>query len=150
MIVFRITTIKYADRIQASGVSARWNKAGQKVIYTSESRSLACLENIVHRSTERLEGLYKTLIIDIPDHLIINTLEEKSLPIGWNNIDRYHICQAIGSKWVSSGATAILKVPSALVPQENNYILNTLHPDFKSIHLMGTEEFYFDSRFLQI
>jgi RES domain-containing protein len=147
MIVFRITTIKYADRIQASGVSARWNKAGQKVIYTSESRSLACLENIVHRSTERLEGIYKTLVIDIPDHLKINTMEEKSLPIGWNNIDQYHICQAIGSKWFSSGETAILKVPSVLVPRENNFILNTLHPDFKSIRLTGTEEFYFDSRF---
>jgi RES domain-containing protein len=150
MIVFRITTIKYADRIQASGVSARWNKAGQKVIYTSESRSLACLENIVHRSTERLGGLYKTLIIDVPDRMIINTIEEKSLPIGWNNIDQYHICQAIGAKWVSSGATAILKVPSALVPQEKNYILNALHPDFSSIRLMGVEEFTFDSRFTSL
>jgi len=150
MKVFRITILKYADQIQASGVSARWNKTGQRVIYTSESRSLACLENIVHRSTERLEGIYKTLVIDIPDHLKINTIEEKSLPKGWNKNDQYPICQAIGSKWFSSGETAILKVPSALVLQENNYILNTLHPDFKSIRLIGTEEFYFDSRFLPI
>jgi RES domain-containing protein len=150
MIVFRITTIKYADRIQASGVSARWNRAGQKVIYTSESRSLACLENIVHRSTERLEGLYKTLIIEVPDDLKMELIEPKILPEGWRQFDKYRLCQEIGSAWFTSGNTAILKVPSALVPQENNYILNTLHPDFKSIRLMGTEEFYFDSRFLPI
>jgi RES domain-containing protein len=150
MIVFRITTIKYADRIQASGVSARWNKAGQRVIYTSESRSLACLENIVHRSAARLEGLYKTLVIDIPDDLKIEIKDEKTLPAGWNITGNYRICQETGSVWFSSAKTAILKVPSVLVPQENNYILNTQHPDFSRIRLVEAEEFYFDSRFTSL
>lgn len=150
MIVFRITIIKYADRISASGISARWNKAGQKVIYTSESRSLACLENIVHRSTEKLEGLFRILVIEIPHDLKIEIKEEKDLPKGWNKYDQYHICQAIGSKWFSSGETAILQVPSALVLQEKNYIINTLHPDFRSIRFIGTEEFTFDSRFVSL
>jgi RES domain-containing protein len=148
MKVFRISALKYADGLQASGIVARWNREGQKVIYTSESRSLACLENVAHRSNKGLRGLFKTLVIEIPDYLKIELTEEKNLPAGWNKTDNYRGCQEIGSLWFSSGKTAILKVPSAMVPQESNYILNTLHPDFQSIRLVNAEEFYFDSRFI--
>ena len=150
MKVFRISALKYADGLQASGIAARWNKEGQKVIYTAESRSLACLENVVHRSKRGLNGLFKILIIEIPDHLKMEIPEEKTLPKGWNKTYNYRACQKIGSLWISSGSTAILKVPSALVPQESNYILNTLHPDFQSIRLVDAEEFYFDSRFISL
>jgi RES domain-containing protein len=147
MKVFRISALKYADGLKASGIAARWNRAGQKVIYTSESRSLACLENVVHRSQKGLSGIFKTLVIEIPDYLKIEAMEEKTLPEGWNKTNKYSVCQDIGSAWFAAGNTVILKVPSALVPQENNYILNTLHPDFKNIRLIKSEEFYFDSRF---
>ena len=147
MKVFRISALKYADGLQASGIAARWNRKGQKVIYTSESRSLACLENVVHRSKTGLNGLFNILIIQIPETLKLEITDEKTLPASWNKSDNYHDCQEIGSIWFSSGKTIILKVPSALVPQESNYILNTLHPDFQSIRLVDAEEFYFDSRF---
>ena len=148
MIVYRISALKYSGSIQSSGIEARWNRKGQKVIYTSESRSLACLENVVHRSQRGLMGLFKTLVIEIPDDLKMETIERKMLPEGWSHFNNYRLCQEMGSAWSTSGNTAILKVPSALVPQENNYILNTLHPDFKSIHLVDAEEFTFDSRIL--
>ena len=150
MIVYRISALKYADRIQPSGIEARWNRKGQKVIYTSGSRSLACLENVVHRSQRGLGELFKTLVIEVPDYLKMEITEKKTLPVGWNRNDKYRVCQEIGSAWFTSGNSVILKVPSALVPQENNYILNTVHPDFKSIRLVDAEEFYFDSRFLPI
>ena len=146
MKVFRISAIKYANGLHASGISARWNRRGQKVIYTSESRSLACLENVVHRSNKGLSGLFKILTIEIPDHLKLEIINEITLPEGWNRTDKYNVCQEIGSKWFLSGFTAILKVPSALVPHESNCILNTLHPDFQSIRLIDSEDFYFDSR----
>jgi RES domain-containing protein len=148
MIVYRISALKYANSIQASGIEARWNRKGQKVIYTSESRSLACLENVVHRSQRGLGGLFKILVIEVPDDLKTEITEKKLLPEGWNRFDKYRVCQEIGSAWFISGKTAILKVPSVLVPQEYNYILNTLHPEFKSIRLVDAEEFNFDSRFL--
>jgi RES domain-containing protein len=84
----------------------------------------------------------------LPDHLKMEIKEENTLPANWNKTENYRVCQEIGSLWFSSGNTAILKVPSALVPQESNYILNTLHPDFHSIRLVDAEEFYFDSRFI--
>jgi RES domain-containing protein len=148
MIVYRISALKYANSLLSSGIEARWNRKGQKVIYTSESRSLACLENVVHRSQRGLMGLFKTLVIEVPDDLKMEIIEKKTLPEGWSHFEKYRVCQEIGSAWFLSGKTAILKVPSSLVPEENNYILNTLHPDFKSIRLVGTEEFNFDSRFL--
>jgi RES domain-containing protein len=150
MIIYRISVLKYADRLHSSGIEARWNRKGQKVIYTSESRSLACLENVVHRSQRGLIGLYKTLVIEVPDDLKMELIERKTLPEGWSRIDKYRVCQEIGSVWFASGNTALLKVPSALVPNENNYILNTLHPDFKSIRLVDAEEFTFDSRFIPL
>jgi RES domain-containing protein len=150
MKVFRISALKYADGLQASGIAARWNRKGQKVIYTAESRSLACLENVVHSSKMGLMGLFKILIIEIPDSLKMEISEEKALPASWKKTDNYRDCQKIGSLWFSSGKTAILKVPSALVPQESNYILNTLHPDFQSIRLVEAEEFYFDSRIISL
>ena len=150
MKVFRISALEYADGLQASGIAARWNREGQKVVYTAESRSLACLENVVHRSKKGLRGLFRTLVIEIPDYLKMEITEEKSLPAGWNKTDNYLSCREIGSLWFLSGKTVILKVPSALVRQESNYILNTLHPDFNSIRLVDTEEFYFDSRFISL
>ena len=146
MIVYRISALKYAGSLQSSGMEARWNKKGQKVIYTSESRSLACLENVVHRSQRGLMGLFKILVIEVPDDLKMEITEKEVLAEGWHHADKYRLCQEIGSAWFASGKTAILKVPSALVHKENNYILNTLHPDFKSIRLIDAEEFTFDSR----
>jgi len=150
MIVYRISALKYADRLQSSGIEARWNRKGQKVIYTSESRSLACLENVVHRSQRGLMGFFKILVIELPEDLKMETIEKKTLVPGWNQLEKYRYCQEIGSLWFSSGNTAIMKVPSALVSQESNYILNSLHEDFSRIRLVGVEEFIFDSRFISL
>ena len=148
MKVYRISVVKYAESLQPSGVAARWNKKGQHVIYASETRSLACLENIVHRSVPDLNGLFKTLIIDLPDNMKIEEVTEDQLPKGWNQPDNYQVCREIGSLWLTTGRTAILKVPSALIPQEYNFVLNTTHPDFKRIILEGTEDFLFDPRII--
>ena len=148
MKVYRISAVKYAGNLQPSGVGARWNKRGQNVIYASETRSLACLENIVHMAVPDLKGLFKTLIIDFPDNLKTEEVTEDQLPKGWNQPDNYQVCREIGSLWLTTGRTAILKVPSALIPQEYNFVLNTTHPDFKRIILEGTEDFLFDPRII--
>jgi len=148
MKIYRISAVKYAKSLQSSGVAARWNKKGQHVIYASETRSLACLENIVHRSAPELNGLYKVLIIDLPDDRKIEELTASQLPNGWNRPGNYRVCQETGSSWFTTGRTAILKVPSALIPQECNFVINTTHPDFNRIILEGTEDFLFDPRII--
>ncbi len=144
MIVYRISSNNYSGKLQASGIAARWNFARQNVIYTSESRALACLENVVHRSMINMSGLFKTQVIEIPDHLQIEIIDEKNLQAGWSTSEKYLICKELGSAWVVSGLSPVLKVPSALIPKENNYIIHANHPDFDQIRLLDIEEFSFD------
>lgn len=146
MIVYRIAKKEYSIALKASGYAARWNQKGSFVIYTAESRSLACLENLVHRSGEGDSNLYKVMLIQIPDSLEIEVIDVKNLKPGWQRIENYPYCQKMAADWLSGGNTAILKVPSVLVKNEFNFILNPNHPDFKKIKLTGAEDFIFDPR----
>jgi RES domain-containing protein len=147
MIVFRITTAQWSNSLNASGYSARWNSRGNMLIYTAESRSLACLENIVHRSGEGNNALYKVMLIELPATLTIETLDVASLSDDWYTTDNYRYCQEIGNKWLNDQRFAVLKVPSVIIKKENNYLINPHHPDFKKIKLLGNEDFDFDKRF---
>ncbi|MBL0146376.1 MAG: RES family NAD+ phosphorylase [Chitinophagaceae bacterium] len=147
MIVYRIAKEEYSKALKASGYAARWNSKGAYVIYTAESRSLACLESLVHRSGEGNNALYKVMLIKIPDTLKMDSIEESRLKKGWQKIENVFYTQAIGTDWLSTGKSCILKVPSVIIKNEVNYILNPQHPDFKKIKLTGTEDFIFDARF---
>ncbi len=146
MEVFRITKTQYADRLVASGGAARWNARGRFVIYTAATRALACLENVVHRSGEGLHDNFRAMVIHIPDFLRIQTIAPDQLPADWFAFTMYAQCQEIGENWLLSGKTAVLRVPSAIVRQEWNYLLNPAHPDFSKIQLIRTEPFIFDPR----
>jgi len=93
-----------------------------------------------------LSGLFKTQVIEISDHLQIEIIVDKNLPAGWWMPEKYLICKELGSAWFISGISPVLKVPSALIPKENNYIIHVNHPDFDHIRLLGIEEFSFDPR----
>jgi RES domain-containing protein len=147
MTVFRITTIQWCNSLTASGFPARWNAKGYFVIYTAESRSLACLENLVHRSGEGNSTLYKVMIIEIPDTLAMTVINESSLKNDWHTIDNYAYCQTLGSNWLNESGSAVLKVPSVIIKKEHNYLINPNHPDFKKIRIAGSEDFDFDKRF---
>lgn len=125
---------------------ARWNSGGKRVIYTAENRSLACLENLVHRGGEGLNETFQVMVIHIPDHLSVKTIAETDLPRNWNKSVRCAKCRAIGDQWLAEQDTAVLRVPSALVRNEYNYVLNTLHDEFDAIEIVTTEAFEFDTR----
>ncbi|MBD2701576.1 RES family NAD+ phosphorylase [Spirosoma sp. BT702] len=146
MLVYRITKTQYANRLVASGGAARWNERGQMVIYTAATRALACLENVVHRSGEGLLADFRVMVIDVTDELDIETITTDSLPADWFEFRQYDTCQRIGGEWLQNGRTAVLKVPSAIIPNEWNYLLNPAHPDFSQIQLLRTEPFVFDPR----
>ena len=130
----------------ASGGVARWNTRGRFVIYTAGSRALACLENVVHRSGEGLQDLFRVMVIRIPDSLLIETIVEADLPDDWADYQNFDVCQQQGENWLQRGQSAVLRVPSVIVPQEWNYLLNPAHPAFAAIHLVRTEPFVFDPR----
>lgn len=146
MLCYRITLQKYSDSLFASGKEGRWNFKGDRIIYTSESRSLACLENLVHSSGETLLNLFRVMIIYIPDQLSIAHLDHVSLPENWNQQARPKWCQERGNRWLEKAENPVLKVPSAIVNKEFNYLINPNHPEFKKVKIIDTEPFPFDQR----
>lgn len=147
MLVFRICLEKWSHELRASGRAARWNSEGVYLIYTAGSRALACLENLVHRSGEGNHGLFRTLEISVPASVSCYELPEKSLSASWQNAANYPLCRALGDDWIRSGRSCIMKVPSALIPEEFNYLINPHHKDFKRIKIKNTHSFFFDGRF---
>ncbi|MFA4870642.1 MAG: RES family NAD+ phosphorylase [Pedobacter sp.] len=146
MQVFRIGLAKYTDSLQASGRAARWNPNDIEMIYTAGSRSLACLENVVHRNQIGLNQSFKVMTIEIPDDLVILSIEQKKLQTDWTEFHNMPVTQKLGEDWIIAGKSAILKVPSAIINAEYNYLINPKHPDFKSIKLLKSEIFIFDKR----
>ena len=149
MDVFKICREKYAHSLKASGAANRWNKKDQFVIYTGGSRSLSTLETVAHRSAINLSSPYKLLTITITDLIFIQEISPENLPDNWKSIDAYVELQEIGSRWYNSMESLVLKVPSALISQEFNYIINTKHPSFSTdIVLKNAEDFVWDIRLL--
>lgn len=148
MEVFRITHKKWSGRLTASGLAARWNSTGIYVIYTAGSRALACLENVVHRASSGLKTPFITMIISIPDDITINELLLEKLPKDWGKSGEiaYNKCRPFGDNWVINMESAVLKVPSAIIPEDSNYLLNPGHPDFSKISILTEDSFTFDER----
>ena len=150
MFVFNIRKEKYANSLRASGVANRWNKNDEFVIYTGSSRSLSTLELVVHRSGISIDNSYKLMVIEI------NCLEEeileitsKDLPKNWRNVEAYPKLQTIGSNWYKSYKHLVMKVPSAVIPKEYNYLIHTKHPDFdKKVSIKEIEDYQWDKRLL--
>ena len=146
MKVYRITLAKFSEDLKASGRAARWNSNDIQMIYTASSRSLACLENVVHRNQLGLSALFKVMIIEIPDAIKTKTIDINLLHNNWEDYNNIILTQKIGDRWVSDRETAVLKVPSSIIHMEYSYLINPLHPDFKKIKLLQTEPFIFDER----
>ena len=146
MKIYRMVLTEHGASLKAPGVSGRWNSGGKFVLYCSQSRSLSCLENIVHRTTEGLFRNFFILVVEVPDTLVVETMAMKSLPDGWQMPFNYQPCQRLGDEWVTSNRSCLVKVPSAIIHQEFNYLINVKHPDFRNIRIADTEEFTFDPR----
>lgn len=146
MIVYRITLAKFSKSLYASGNAARWNSKDVKMIYSTSGRALACLENLVHRSSIGLSERFRTMIIEIPDKLKITVFDKNVLDKDWYEFANYPYTQNLGDDWIQSGIGAVMQVPSAIIPEEFNYLINPGHPDFSKIKLIHVEPFVFDPR----
>ncbi len=144
MIVYRITSAKYADQLTASGRAGRWNLTDQYVLYASSSRSLATLEMLVNRSNLHPKVKYKVMLLSVPDQF--DTYEVSDLPENWRSLAAYSKLQGLGSFWYNHGDTALLRIPSAVIPQEHNYLMNTRHVDFKEVAISDVEDYFWDER----
>lgn len=150
MLVFRIVHKRYADSLFASGLEGRWNSEGKKVLYTAESISLAYLETLAHRKGLGFNKDFKIMIIKIPDAVDFQIVSSSELTKHWRDFRNYSACQKIGDIWFENGEELGLKVPSAVVPENYNVVINTFHPDFKKVKLIDVLDFEPDERLEQI
>jgi RES domain-containing protein len=123
----------------------RWNSKGVAVIYTSESVSLAVLEILVHLETPQLLDAYLLAPVRFEANLV-KAVPVAKLPANWKKEPGPVALQTMGDDWVASGASAVLRVPSVIVPSEFNYLLNPGHRDFRRCAWGKPRPFKFDPR----
>jgi len=152
MVVYRIEREKYL-KTTLTGIGAsmskgyRWNSFNTKLVYTAENRALATLEVSVHLDlSEDLPTDRYYVEIEIPVNITIQEVKVEDLPEDWNSNPPTITTQTIGDDFVFQNESAILKVPSSIVPQEFNYLINPNHPDSKRIKVIGKTSMNFDPR----
>ncbi len=150
MLVYKIGHKNYVNTLSASGAAGRWASVGKMVIYCAESIPLAFLENMVRRQGVGFNHDYKTVIIELPDDLGIQVVSSQELTEGWRALKAYSICQQTGDKWYNEMKFPVLKVPSAVLPSSNNYVINSLHPDFRRVKIVSINDLIPDERIEQI
>lgn len=153
MRVFRIERQKYLETTLA-GIGAampegfRWNSLNTFLVYTSGSRALAMLEVSVHLDlSDDLPTDRYYVEIDIPDDVDILELRRTDLPEGWDSKPPSLFTQYIGDDFVNQNSAAVLKVPSAIIPEEFNYLINPRHPYAGKIRVVSKTPLVFDTRF---
>lgn len=149
MKVFRLSKQKYARDLNGKGAARfgnRWNSKGTEMIYTAESRALAMAEVAVHLTLANIPSDYMMIELEIPDTIKINTLKSDKLPLDWNDHPPGIHTQKIGDEFIDSGKACVLKVPSAVVKDDFNFLINPHHKDLKKIKIISITDFPFDKR----
>jgi RES domain-containing protein len=149
MIVYRITKKEYVSLDGKGGLfgPGRWHKKGNPVIYTSEHASLAAWEKIVHvASFENLPEDLLLIKIEIPDTIKIQTVPTDILVPGWDEFPFNSKTVEYGTSFLRNGEYLALIVPSVIIPDEFNVILNPIHPNILKCRIISSETFTFDRR----
>ncbi|MBI5856651.1 MAG: RES family NAD+ phosphorylase [Sphingobacteriales bacterium] len=150
MELYRITQVKYADDLTGNGArlyGGRWNSEGLFAVYTSSSRALALLEVLAHTPAKMLdEKDYMLVTLSIPDSVKKDEIVLADLTTGWDAPDTRPITKRLGDKFLRSKSGLLLAVPSVLVPEEMNYVLNPLHNDMRKVKLAQRRRIAFDRR----
>jgi RES domain-containing protein len=126
--------------------AGRWHTPRRLVTYASESLALASLEVLVHCDLDLLPSDLFAVEIEVPEKIQVTELTTSDLPRAWRRYPAPRALQALGNTWLDEGETAVLCVPSAVVPTECNYLVNPLHPDIKKLRVVRRFGFAFDVR----
>lgn len=149
---FRIARTQFVRDISGAGsrlYGGRWNRRGTALLYTSESRALAALEYLVHLPMALAPTGLSILRIDVPDDVKAKTVQTASLPRNWRAYPPPEALAALGTKWALSNDSLLLRVPSAVVEQECNVLINPSHPEFRRIRPQRAQPFVLDQRLLK-
>ena len=123
----------------------RWNSPGRRAVYLGGGLALASLELLVHLKAPDVLRRYRRLRVLIPETLITE-VTLRDLPGGWDRPDLHPATQAIGDRWLESLESVVLRVPSAVVPGEVNYVANPAHAGFAELEPGSIADFRYDPR----
>ena len=141
-----------ADDLSGKGAAisgGRWNRPGLPVVYTASNVSLACLETVVHLNSSGLPLNRFLVRIDVPDDVWAarTILPADELPGGWSAVPEGKVSLDVGDRWLKGRKTALLGVPSVVVPEEWNVLINPRHPAAKKIKAVKARPWFYDGRF---
>ncbi len=143
---YRLVPKKHAgSALEGTGArlyGGRWNSPGKAVVYTSESLALCSLEILVHLPSYKILEEYVYVTVRFNSDLVLAA----ELVEGWNARPVSRCSQVIGDQWMDDGRFPVLKVPSVIIPEGWNYLLNTAHPDFTEIRTGEPIPMKFDPR----
>jgi RES domain-containing protein len=148
MIVYRVGSTSYADDLSGKGAGingGRWNHTGMECIYTSESRALAVLEYTVNVNIHSIPRALSITTIDL-GRVLFRKFSESELPGDWKKYPVPFSTRDFGAGLLRKNARPIFKIPSSVIPEEFNYILNPAHPDFKKFRILDISDFVYDVR----
>jgi RES domain-containing protein len=146
LIVWRISNHAALDGGGGLRAAGRWHSRGRPVVYCADSPAAALLEILVHLEID-LEDLpvrYRLLRIELPDGIAAERLDPAALPEGWK--EDVMLTRRLGDAWLLSRRTARLDVPSAIVPETWNILLNPAHPDAARARVVAMGEHLLDPR----
>lgn len=147
---WRLVKARHADAA-FSGEGARlyggrWNEPGTALVYLGGSAALCALETFVHLTRTDRAMNFVLFRARIPDEVAIETLQRHRLPANWREEPALSSTMTIGTQWSRHTRSALLEVPSVIVPMESNYLLDPAHPDAANISVSLPEPFSFDPR----
>jgi RES domain-containing protein len=148
MLVWRIAGVAYAafDGEGARRYGSRWTRKGLPAVFASATLSLAALERFVHTDPD-LEPIDLVAIpMEIGASIAIEAVEAGDLPQDWRAYPAPPSLSIIGERWLRAAHTAVLSVPSAVIPHERNFIVNPAHEDVAKLKIHTAEPFSFDPR----
>lgn len=152
MRIFRIAKTQYINDLSGEGArlyGGRWNKVGDPMLYFSQNLSLCLLEIIVHVDYVEIPIDYSFIEAEIPDQVIKTIQSIDFIEPKWSTERAVAQLQMLGSNWLKKKESMAMRVPSAVMPQENNILINPLHEDFSKLRIIKTGKMDFDPRLLR-
>jgi len=149
MDLFRISKEKYIRDLSGEGArrfGGRWNEQGTAILYASQNESLAALEILAHTPISEIPDDLSLLVLSIPESIVLERVDPNELPENWREYPSSNELARIGSRWVGSRSSLMLKVPSALVRTDWNVLINPDHPEMDMVNIKEVLHFQFDSR----
>lgn len=150
MVIYRITSRAYARDLSGTGAmlfGGRWNPKGVRMLYTSESLSLAVLEVIANLSGGQLSNLLYAVRLELPDDLPV--FEPSNLPLDWQMFPHGAETVSAGQAFIKANKYVCMRVPSAIIPSEYNYLLNPMHELYDRVKYLDANPIMLDKRLIK-